>query len=65
MNTRERDDPLAGLRARVDDAIADLGRLGSRDPAARAAVQAIKLTRRTLQDFWAPAVAEQGSTTAK
>lgn len=55
------DDPLSSLRARVDAAIADLAELRSSDPAARNAVDAIKLTRHTLESFWAPAVAEPGA----
>ncbi len=40
--------------ARVHDAIAELDELRSSDPAARSAMHAIKLTRLTLECFWAP-----------
>lgn len=39
-------------RARLDAAITDLSELRSTDPAARAAIHAIKLTRITLESFW-------------
>lgn len=47
---------LARLRARVEDAIVDLGAIRSSDPAARAAVLAVHLTAHTLRELWVPAL---------
>ena len=44
-------EPVAGV---VADAIAELRELRSSDPAARAAVHAIKLTQLTLETLWSP-----------
>ncbi len=48
--------PLATLRARTQDAIDDLADVRCADPAATDAIQAIKLTARTLRSFWVPAL---------
>jgi hypothetical protein len=54
---------LASLRARVDDAIADLADIRHHDPAATEAIDTARLTARTLQAFWVPALDEAlGST---
>lgn len=46
-----RPDPPSG---HVADAIAELADLHSSDPAARAALHAVALTRFTLESFWPP-----------
>jgi hypothetical protein len=48
--------PLAGLRALTQDAIDDLAAVRCADPAAADAMQAVKLTARTLRSFWVPAL---------
>lgn len=53
METAPRPDPQSG---RVADAIAELAELHSPDPAARAALHAVALTRLTLESFWTPEV---------
>jgi hypothetical protein len=57
MNGAGWEPPVSPLHARVADAIGDLASLRSTDPAARAAMQAVTLTRYTLEDFWLPATA--------
>jgi len=49
-------DPLADLRARIEDALAELHDFRCDDPAACDAIQAVKLTARTLEWFWIPAL---------
>ncbi|MEO6651612.1 MAG: hypothetical protein ABIP17_03040 [Ilumatobacteraceae bacterium] len=44
------------LRALVDEAVADLSGLRIDDPAAASARHAVRLTCRTLQYFWLPAL---------
>ena len=44
----------AVLRARVHDALVELRSLRCSDPAAAPALAAIRLTERTLADWWAP-----------
>jgi hypothetical protein len=48
------DDPVAQLATRVHDALDDLHRLRCNDPAANAAVHAVKLTEQTLECWWLP-----------
>ena len=50
---------LARLRARTDDAVGeldDLAGLHRHEPAAAAAMCAVRLTRQTLESFWIPAL---------
>ena len=44
----------AVLRARVHDALVELRSIRCSDPAAAAAIDAIKLTEQTLAEWWAP-----------
>ncbi len=44
----------AALRARVHDALVELRSLQCSDPAAAPALAAVRLTERTLADWWAP-----------
>ena len=51
--------PLAQLRARTGDALAELEELielQRHDPAAHGAMRAVRLTRHTLESFWIPAI---------
>ena len=52
--------PLAALRARTQDAIDELAGVRCADPAATDAIQAVKLTTRTLCSFWVPALDSGG-----
>ena len=47
---------VSAARRRVEAARDELRRLRSSDPAAAAAVRAVRLTVRTLEDFWLPAI---------
>ena len=49
---------LAELRALTSDAVDELDDLGSHEPAAAAAMRAIRLTRYTLESFWIPTLDE-------
>lgn len=44
----------ASISARAHDALDELRSLHDSDPAARSAMLAIRLTERTLADFWIP-----------
>lgn len=44
----------AALRARVHDALVELRDLRCSDHAASAAIDAVRLTERTLAEWWAP-----------
>jgi hypothetical protein len=44
----------AHVRARVHDALRELRGIRCSDPAAAAAIDAVKLTERTLEGWWAP-----------
>jgi hypothetical protein len=46
----------AGLHARTVDALDELRRLQCHDPAAAHAMRVVRLTARTLADFWLPAL---------
>lgn len=46
----------AALRARVHDALVELRELRCSDHAASAALDAVRLTERTLAEWWAPAL---------
>lgn len=48
----ERTDPVVRLRARVHGALAELRELRCTDPAATAAIHAVRLTERTLEHWW-------------
>ena len=51
--------PLAELRARTDDALRELDELAAQrhhEPAADAAMRAVRLTLHTLESFWIPAL---------
>ncbi len=57
MTRVHRDAPApARLRTRTHDAIAQLAELRSDDPAAEAAMRAVRLCRHTLECFWLPAL---------
>lgn len=52
-------DSLAQLRARTGDALRQLDELAELqrcEPAAAAAMRAVRLTRHTLESFWIPAL---------
>lgn len=51
-------EPLAVLRARTEDALAELDELEIADPAATEAVHALRLTAHTLRAFWVPVLDE-------
>jgi hypothetical protein len=55
MSGPERD-RLAVLRARAHDALDELRDLRCPDPAAAHAMRVVRLTSRTLSDFWIPAL---------
>ena len=50
------DEARAVLRARTVDALDELRRLQCHDPAAAYAMCVVRLTARTLADFWLPAL---------
>lgn len=54
-------DGAASLRARVVLAIADLDQIRSSDAAAARAIDAVRLTTMTLEEFWLPALDHDGS----
>lgn len=45
---------LAVLRTRVQDALVELRSIRCTDPAATEAIDTVKLTERTLTEWWAP-----------
>lgn len=47
-------DHVAGVRARVHDALVELHELRCADPAAAPAIHAVKLTEQTLECWWLP-----------
>ncbi len=49
---------LGELRTRIEAAIAGLTAIRSTDPAAIGAIHAVRLTERTLETFWLPAIDE-------
>lgn len=52
-------DAAASLFARTRDALDELGTLHDTEPAAAAAMRAIRLTEYTVERFWLPPLARQ------
>lgn len=57
MSTPELDlDDLLALRRRTSEALNDLHRIRSNDPAAGRAIHVVRLTEHTLEAHWLPAL---------